>query len=92
MVSGGGTFRDLFLSTAAFVTKDTAGIYGPMPPAMATRPRRWPSTPTKPPGFLTRVAFLSTFSHFDATSPILVARSSPGVSSPSRPVLPTSSS
>ena len=26
---------------------------------------------TKRPGFLTRVAFLSTFSHFDATSPIL---------------------
>ena len=28
MVKGGGTFKDLFLSTTAFVTKDTAGIYG----------------------------------------------------------------
>ncbi len=71
MVKGGGTFRDLFLSTTAFVTKDTAGIYGLNAASYGDTPTKVALDATKRPGFLTRVAFLSTFSHFDATSPIL---------------------
>ena len=71
MVSGGGTFRDLFLSTTAFVTSDTAGIYGLNASSYGATPTKVALDATKRPGFLTRIAFLSTFSHFDATSPIL---------------------
>ena len=71
MVKGGGTFKDLFLSTTAFVTQDTAGIYGLNAASYGTTPTKVALDATKRPGFLTRVAFLSTFSHFDATSPIL---------------------
>jgi hypothetical protein len=71
MVRAGGTFKDLFLSTTAFVTQDTAGIYGLNASSYGAAPTKTDLDATKRPGFLTRVAFLSTFSHFDATSPIL---------------------
>jgi len=67
----GGTFKDLFLSPTAFVTSDTAAIYGLEPSAFTTTPKKVDLDATKRPGFLTRAGFLSTFSHFDATSPIL---------------------
>ncbi|RYZ02720.1 MAG: DUF1592 domain-containing protein [Myxococcales bacterium] len=68
-----GSFSDLLTSKVAFVNKDNAGIYG-LDPAMygaeltkvsldsADQPR---------PGFLTRAGFLSSYSNYDATSPIL---------------------
>jgi hypothetical protein len=71
MVKGGGTFKDLFTSPTAFVTADTAGIYGLNASSYGTTPTKTALDATKRPGFLTRIAFLSTFSHFDATSPIL---------------------
>lgn len=68
-----GSFQDLLLSNVAFVNKDNAAIYG-LDPAQytgdlmkvtldsATAPR---------PGFLTRAGFLSSYSNYSATSPIL---------------------
>ncbi len=71
VVLKGGTFKDLFLSNVAFVTKDTAAIYGLDPSGYGTTPTRVELTSDKRPGFLTRIAFLSTFSKYDVTSPIL---------------------
>ena len=71
LVRTGGTFKDLFLSPTAFVTQDTAGIYGLNAASYGAAPTKTALDATKRPGFLTRIAFLSTFSHFDATSPIL---------------------
>jgi hypothetical protein len=70
IVTGGGTFKDLFTSTTGFVTSDTAAIYG-LTGSFTTTPMKTALDAAKRPGFLTRVAFLSTFSRFDATSPIL---------------------
>lgn len=69
VVGGGGTFKDLFTSTVGFVTKDTAALYGVT--STATTPTKMALDATKRPGFLTRVGFLSTFSHDDTSSPIL---------------------
>ncbi len=68
-----GSFKDLLLSNVGFVNKDNAEIYGLDPTQYgaeltkvsldsATNPR---------PGFLTRAGFLSSYSNYDATSPIL---------------------
>jgi hypothetical protein len=64
----GGKFADLFLSNVGYVTKDTAPIYGVT--STATTPTQTTLDATKRPGFLTRAGFLSTFSHYDVTSPI----------------------
>src|SRR6188508_267431 len=69
IVTGGGTFADLFNSPVAFVTKDTASIYGVT--STATTPTKMNLDATKRPGFLTRVGFLSTFAHEAQSSPIL---------------------
>ncbi len=71
IVLKGGTFKDLFLSNVAFVTKDTAGLYGLDPSMYGATPTRVTLDATTRPGFLTRVGFLSTFAHFDTSSPIL---------------------
>jgi hypothetical protein len=71
MVSSGGSFKDLFTSTKGFVTSDTASIYGLDASKYDTTPKKVDLDATKRPGFLTRIAFLSTFSRFDTTSPIL---------------------
>lgn len=71
VVLGGGTFQDLFLSKAGFVTKDTAALYGLNPASYGTQPTRVDLDGSQRPGFLTRLAFLSTFSKYDVTSPIL---------------------
>jgi hypothetical protein len=68
---GGGSFKDLFLSNVGYVTKDTAAIYGLDPAKYGAEPTRVELDPSQRPGFLTRGGFLSSFSHFDATSPIL---------------------
>jgi hypothetical protein len=67
----GGSFRDLFLSSVAYVNADTAAIYGLDPTAYGADLTRVELDPGQRPGFLTRAGFLSSFSHFDATSPIL---------------------
>src|SRR6478609_856935 len=68
-----GSFKDLLLSNVGFVNKDNAVLYGLDPSKYtadftkvtldsATNPR---------PGFLTRGGFLSSYSGYDVTSPIL---------------------
>ncbi len=71
VVLKGGTFADLFLSKVAFVTKDTAALYGLKPGSYGAQPKRVELDADQRPGFLTRVGFLSTFSKYDVTSPIL---------------------
>jgi hypothetical protein len=66
-----GSFKDLFLSNVAFVTKDTAAIYGLDPAAYTDQLTRVELDQTQRPGFLTRIGFLSSFSRFASTSPIL---------------------
>jgi hypothetical protein len=68
---GGGSFEDLFLSNIGYVNKDSAAIYGLDPAAFGTELTRVELDPARRPGFLTRAGFLSSFSHFDGTSPIL---------------------
>jgi hypothetical protein len=53
------------------VNKDIAAIYGLDPTGYGTELTRVELDPAQRPGFLTRAGFLSSFSHFDATSPIL---------------------
>jgi hypothetical protein len=69
VVVNAGTFKDLFTSPSGFVTKDTAPLYGVT--STATTPTKMALDAVKRPGFLTRVGFLSTFSHDDTSSPIL---------------------
>ncbi|HKO51947.1 MAG TPA: DUF1592 domain-containing protein, partial [Polyangiaceae bacterium] len=71
LVFKGGTLNDLFLSNVAFVTRDTAAVYGLDPAAYGAEPVRVELDPKQRPGFLTRAGFLSTFSNYGATSPIL---------------------
>jgi Protein of unknown function (DUF1592)/Protein of unknown function (DUF1588)/Protein of unknown function (DUF1595)/Protein of unknown function (DUF1585)/Protein of unknown function (DUF1587) len=71
LVLNGGTFKDLFTSPNAFVTKDTAVLYGLKASDYSVTPKKVALDPAQRPGFLTRVAFLSTFAHSDTTSPIL---------------------
>jgi hypothetical protein len=71
VVLGGGTFKDLFLGNNAFVTKDTAALYGLSAASYGAQPTKAPLDAKQRPGFLTRVGFLSTFSKYDVTSPIL---------------------
>jgi hypothetical protein len=66
----GGKFSDLFLSNIGYVTKDTAPLYGLTGSTYTSTPMQVTLDSTKRPGFLTRVGFLSTFAHFDVTSPI----------------------
>ncbi|HEY0464924.1 MAG TPA: DUF1588 domain-containing protein, partial [Polyangiaceae bacterium] len=58
-------------SNIGFVTRDTAALYGLDPAAYGTDPVRVELDPKQRPGFLTRAGFLSTFSGFGTTSPIL---------------------
>jgi hypothetical protein len=71
VVLNGGTFKDLFLGNNAFVTKDTAPLYGLSSASYGTQPTKVALDANQRPGFLTRVGFLSTYSKFDVTSPIL---------------------
>ena len=71
LVFKGGTLNDLFLSNVGFVTRDTAALYGLDPAAYGADPVRVELDPKQRPGFLTRAGFLSTFSNYSTTSPIL---------------------
>jgi hypothetical protein len=66
-----GQFRDLFLSNVGFVNRDTAAVYGLDPAAYGADLQRVDLNADQRPGFLTRAGFLQSYSHFDATSPIL---------------------
>lgn len=67
----GGSFRDLLLSNVAFVSKDTAALYGLDPAGYGSELTRVELDAAQRPGFLTRAGFLSSYSSFAATSPIL---------------------
>jgi Protein of unknown function (DUF1592)/Protein of unknown function (DUF1588)/Protein of unknown function (DUF1595)/Protein of unknown function (DUF1585) len=71
LVLNKGTFKDLFLTNVAFVTSDTAAIYGLDASKYTTTPTRVTLDSTQRPGLFTRAGFLSTFAHFDTTAPIL---------------------
>jgi hypothetical protein len=68
---GGGSFKDLFLSNVGYVNNLTASFYGLDPSQYGPELTRVELDPTQRPGFLTRLGFLSSFSHSDSTSPIL---------------------
>lgn len=69
---GGGSFQDLFLSNVGFVNNVTAPLYDLDPSAYGPELTRVEfEPPEQRPGFLTRVGFLSSFSRYDTTSPIL---------------------
>jgi hypothetical protein len=67
----GGSFKDIFLSNVAYVTRDTAPIYGLDAASYGAEPARVELDATQRPGFLTRVGFLASFSAGGSTSPIL---------------------
>jgi hypothetical protein len=67
----GGSFKDLFTSPVAFVTKDIAPIYGLDATQYTTDYTRVTLDATQRPGFMTRMGFLSSYSHASETSPIL---------------------
>jgi hypothetical protein len=68
---GGGSFKDLFLSNIGYVNNLTAAFYGLNAQDYGTELTRVELNPEQRPGFLTRLGFLSSFSHADSTSPIL---------------------
>jgi hypothetical protein len=66
-----GTFKDLFLSTIGFVNTDNAAIYGLDPSKYSTTLTKVQLDATQRPGFMTRAGFLSSYSHYTDTAPIL---------------------
>lgn len=70
VVSGGG-FQDLFLSNIGYVNQYTALLYGLAPDNFGSELVRVELDTTQRPGLLTRLAFLSSFSGYSETSPIL---------------------
>jgi hypothetical protein len=67
-----GTYKDLFLSNVGFVNKDTAPIYGlDASKYSATSMTQVSLDATQRPGFMTRIGFLSSYSHYSDTAPIL---------------------
>jgi hypothetical protein len=70
-VASTGTYKDLFLSNVGFVNKDNAAIYGLDPSKYGTTLTKVQLDPEQRPGFMTRVGFLSSYSHYSDTSPIL---------------------
>jgi len=64
-----GSYKDLLLSNVAFVNKDNAAIYGLSNAGTALT--KVQLDPVQRPGFMTRVGFLSSYSHYDQTAPML---------------------
>lgn len=67
----GGSFQDLYLSNVGFVNKDTAALYGLDPAGYGDQLTRVELDANQRPGFLTRAGFLTSYSSFESTSPIL---------------------
>ena len=65
-----GTFQDLLQSPQAFVTRETAPIYGLDGSRFGAELSPVTLPAAERPGFLTRVDFLSSFATSDSTSPI----------------------
>lgn len=70
-VANSGRFQDLFLSPVAYVNQSNAAIYDLDPSQYTDVLTRVELEPAQRPGFLTRAAFLSSYSGFTKTSPIL---------------------
>jgi hypothetical protein len=66
-----GSYKDLFLSNVGFVNRDTAAIYDLDPADYDSELTRVELDPVARPGVLTRAGFLSSYSHFEATAPVL---------------------
>jgi hypothetical protein len=66
-----GQYKDLFLSNIAFVNNKTAPIYGLDASKYGTSLTQVQLDATQRPGFMTRLGFLSSYSHYSDTSPIL---------------------
>lgn len=66
-----GSFKDLLLSNVAFVNKHNAAIYGLDAAKYGDELVKVQLDAAQRPGFLTRVGFLSSYSGFSSTSPIL---------------------
>jgi hypothetical protein len=66
-----GGFKDLFSSNVGFVNKDNAAIYGLDASQYGTSLTKVQLDSTQRPGFMTRAGFLSSYSHYDETAPIL---------------------
>jgi len=66
---GNGGYKDLFLSTVGFVNKDNAPIYGLT--NTGTTLTKVSLDANQRPGFMTRAGFLSSYSHYNETAPIL---------------------
>ena len=64
-----GGYKDLFLSPIGFVNKDNAPVYGMT--STATALSKATLDATQRPGFMTRAGFLSSYSHYTDTAPIL---------------------
>jgi len=64
-----GSYKDLLLSNVGFVNKDNAATYGLSNSGTALT--KVQLDPVQRPGFLTRAGFLSSYSHYDMTAPIL---------------------
>lgn len=67
----GGSFADLFSSNIGFVNEHTAPLYGLDAAGFGPELARVELDPNQRPGFLTRVGFLSSYSTYSTTSPIL---------------------
>jgi len=68
-----GSFQELLTSNVAFVNTDNAAIYGLDPSKYSADLSKvtLDSAATPRPGFLTRAGFLSSYSNYGASSPIL---------------------
>lgn len=66
-----GTYKDLFKSNIGFVNNDTAPIYGMDGSKMTSALQQVQLDANQRPGFMTRIGFLSSYSHYSDTSPIL---------------------
>ncbi len=66
-----GSFQDFFTSTAGFVNAQTAPLYGLNASDYGTDLAPVALDKTQRPGFLTRLGFLTSYSSFNRTSPIL---------------------
>ncbi len=66
-----GQYSDLFLSNIGFVNSDTAPIYGLTASSYGTTLTQVQLDSNQRPGFMTRIGFLSSYSHYSNTAPIL---------------------
>lgn len=67
----GATFQDYFLSPVAFVNNVTAPLYGLDPTQFGSELTQVNLDANQRPGFLTRAGFLTGYSSYNRTSPIL---------------------